>query len=270
MNTENVKQLCDAALGRLATALEQGRSDALKTYLATMSRFHKYSWGNVLLIYTQKPDASHVAGFQTWRKLNRCVRKGEKGIAIFAPMVVKKRGEGQDGEDEQTRLFGFRTAYVFDESQTDGEPLPPFATVKGDPMQFTASVEALIGQRGIALEYTDGIAPAKGMSSGGRIEVLPGLAPAERFSVLVHELAHELIHKDERRKNTSRTVRETEAEAISFVVCHSIGLDTNTAASDYISLYQGNTATLAQSLEVIQKTSAEILRAIVPAQDSLR
>jgi antirestriction protein ArdC len=270
MNTDTVKQLCDEALGRLATALEQGQSDALKTYLATMSRFHKYSWGNVLLIATQKPNASHVAGFQTWRKLNRFVRKGETGIAIFAPIVVKKRNEGEESEDEQTRLFGFRTAYVFDESQTDGEPLPPFATVKGDPMQFTATLETLIGERGIALEYTDRIAPAKGMSSGGRIEVLPGLPAAERFSVLAHELAHEMIHKGERRKNTSQTVRETEAEAVAFVVSHSIGLDTNTAASDYISLYQGDQATLAESLEVIQKTAAEILRAIKPAHDPLR
>jgi hypothetical protein len=79
-----------------------------------------------------------------------------------------------------------------------------------------------------------------------------------------------LIHKGERRKNTSQTVRETEAEAVAFVVCHSIGLDTNTAASDYISLYQGDQATLAESLEVIQKTAAEILRAIKPAHDPLR
>jgi len=86
MNTDNVKQLCEEALRRPATALEQGQSDALKTYLATMARFRKYSWGNVLLIFTQKPNASHVAGFQTWRKLNRSVRKREKGIAIFAPM----------------------------------------------------------------------------------------------------------------------------------------------------------------------------------------
>jgi antirestriction protein ArdC len=211
-----------------------------------------------------------VAGFQAWRKLNRFVRKGETGIAIFAPIVVKKRSEGEEIEDNQTQLCGFRTAYVFDESQTDGEPLAPFATVKGDPMQFTARLEALIGERGIALEYTERIAPAKGMSSGGRIDVLPGLPSAEQFSVLVHELAHELIHKGERRKNTSQTVRETEAEAVAFVVCHAIGLDTNTAASDYISLYQGDQVTLAESLEVIQKTAAEILRAIKPAQDPLR
>ena len=95
MNTDTVKQLCDEALGKLATDLGQGHSDALKIYLATMSWFHKYSGGNVLLIFTQKPNASHVAGFQAWRKLNRFIRKGEKGIAIFAPTVAKKRNEGK-------------------------------------------------------------------------------------------------------------------------------------------------------------------------------
>ena len=142
--------------------------------------------------------------------------------------------------------------------------------MKGDPNDFTSRLESLIAANGIALEYTDSIAPAKGMSSGGRIEVLTNLEPGERFSVLLHELSHELIHKGERRKETSRTIRETEAEAVAFVVCHSIGLDTNTAASDYIALYQGDQTTLAESLEVIQKTSAEILRAIVPAEDPLR
>ena len=270
MNTENLKQLCDEALTKLAAALEAGHSDALKAYLSTMGRFHRYSWGNVLLIAMQKPNATNVAGFHTWRKMKRFVKKGEKGIAIFAPVVVKKRAEDEEGEDAQTRLYGFRTAYVFDESQTEGEPLPPFATVKGEPNEFTGRMESLIASNGITLEYTDRIAPAKGMSSGGRIEVLPDLEPAERFSVLVHELSHELIHKGERRKETSRTIRETEAEAVAFVVCHSIGLDTNTAASDYIALYQGDQTTLAESLEVIQKTSAEILRAIGPAQDPLR
>ena len=124
MNTDNLKQLCDEALTKLAAALEAGHSDALKTYLSTMGRFHRYSWGNVLLIAMQKPNATNVAGFHTWRKLNRFVRKGEKGIAIFAPMVVKKRVEEGDGEDAQTRLYGFRTAYIFDRLSRDFENSP--------------------------------------------------------------------------------------------------------------------------------------------------
>jgi antirestriction protein ArdC len=152
MKTDYLKQLCDEALKKLAAALEAGHSDALKAYLSTMGRFHRYSWGNVLLIAMQKPNATNVAGFHTWRKMNRFVRKGEKGIAIFAPVVVKKRAEDQEGEDEQTRLYGFRTACVFDESQTEGEPLPPFATVKGEPREFTGRLESLIASNGIALE----------------------------------------------------------------------------------------------------------------------
>lgn len=85
MTTEQAKRLSEDALTRLMTALEQGHSEALQAYLRVMSRFHKYSWGNALLIYSQRPDATHVAGFNAWLKLRRCVRKGEKGIVILAP-----------------------------------------------------------------------------------------------------------------------------------------------------------------------------------------
>ena len=91
MNTEQAKQLSEDAINRLMEALESGQSETLKNYLRVMSRFHKYSWGNVLMIYSQRPDATHVAGFQTWLGLNRHVRKGEKGIVILAPMVGRKK-----------------------------------------------------------------------------------------------------------------------------------------------------------------------------------
>ncbi len=102
------------------------------------------------------------------------------------------------------------------------------------------------------------------MSYGGRIAVLPGQAAAEEFSTFVHELAHEMLHKAERRTATTKTVRETEAEAIAFVLGTSIGLETGHASADYIHLYHGNAALLAESLEVIQRTSALILAAIEP------
>src|SRR5436305_11964776 len=121
MKHEQAKSLADEALNKLAAAIEQGHSEALRAYLAVMGRFYRYSWGNALLIATQRPDATRVAGFHTWRRLGRAVRKGEKGIMILAPVVVKKRTDTEEGEDEQTRVFGFRAAYVFDESQTDGE-----------------------------------------------------------------------------------------------------------------------------------------------------
>ena len=100
------------------------------------------------------------------------------------------------------------------------------------------------------------------MSYGGKIAILPGQSAAEEFSTLVHEASHELLHKCSRRTATTKTVRETEAEAIAFVVSRTIGLDAGNAAADYIHLYHGNAALLAESLEVIQRTSALILAAI--------
>ena len=120
--------------------------------------------------------------------------------------------------------------------------------------------------QGIQLEFKDSIAPALGMSYGGRIALLPGQEPAEEFSTLVHELAHEMLHKAERRTATTKTVRETEAEAIAFVVSQAVGLDSGRASADYIHLYHGNAALLTESLEVIQRTSALILSAIETKQ----
>ena len=100
------------------------------------------------------------------------------------------------------------------------------------------------------------------MSYGGKIVLLPGQSTAEEFSTLVHELAHEMLHKASRRTATTKVVRETEAEAIAFVVGRTIGLDTGRASADYIHLYHGNAALLTESLEVIQKASAVILSAL--------
>ena len=268
MTTDQAKTLSENALNRLMEALEQGQSDALKNYLRVMSRFHRYSWGNSLLIYSQRPDATHVAGFHAWLKMSRYVRKGEKGIVILAPIVGRKKSANGDlTEDEETRLFGFRSAYVFDLSQTEGEPLPAFATVKGDPQDYTERLKEFIVGKGVALEYSDRIAPAHGMSSGGRITLLPNLSAAEHFSVLVHETAHELLHRSERRQQTTHTVRETEAEAVAFVVSAAIGLDVNTSSSDYIQLHAGDKATLAESLTFIQQTASEILKTLMPAME---
>ena len=121
MNTEQAKQLSETALNRLMAALEQGQSAALEQYLTVMSRFRKYSWCNVLLIYSQFPQATHVGGFHFWLTLGRHVRKGEKGIAILAPMVGRKRhAQGEKlAEDERTRVFGFKACHVFDRLSRD-------------------------------------------------------------------------------------------------------------------------------------------------------
>src|ERR1700734_3293817 len=102
------------------------------------------------------------------------------------------------------------------------------------------------------------------MSYGSRIALLPGQSKAEEFSTLVHELAHEILHKAERRTATTKVVRETEAEAIAFVVGKAVGLETGSTSADYIHLYHGNASLLAESFEVIQQASAVILATLEP------
>src|SRR6266849_8846113 len=236
-----------------------------------MGRFHRYSWGNVLLINSQRPDATQVAGFHTWHDLGRWVKKGEKGIMILAPMLVKQKDATTAGKeaakpDEVFRLTGFRTAYVFDASQTEGRPLPEFAKTTGDPREYGEKLKALVAKQGISVEYDANIAPAQGVSSGGRIRLMPGMTPAEEFSVLAHELAHEMLHHRKEATPLPKVVRETQAEAVAFVVCRGVGLETNTAAADYIALYNGDKKTLAESLSAIHHASTRILSELLPEE----
>jgi hypothetical protein len=252
----------------LIEQLEEGHSEALTAYLTAMGRFHNYSFGNILEIARQKPDATRVAGMWSWNQLGRKVRKGEKGIRILAPLIGIQRKRDEEAEKDITKqnervLVGFRNVYVFDVSQTEGAELPELSgQVTGDVgLCRERLVDFVIGQD-IKLEFNESIAPALGVSYGGKIVLFPGQSTAEEFSTLVHELAHEMLHKAERRTATTKTVRETEAEAIAFVVCNTIGLETGRASADYIHLYHGNASLLAESLEVIQKTSAVILSAL--------
>ena len=263
MKVEQAKQIASNAIEQLRQALEAGHSERLNEYLAAMARFRRYSWGNVMLIASQNPNATHVAGFHAWHKLGRFVKKGAKGILILAPIIRKKaENNGQTEPDESSTAVGFRAAYVFDVSQTDGQPLPEIGTVNGDPSEYREGLAKFVAAQGIVLEYSDEIAPARGMSEGGKITLLPGQSPAEEFATLVHEIAHEMMHRDERRSSTTTRVRETEAEAVAFVVCSAIGLQTGSAAQDYIGLYGGDAKLLSESLEYVQRTATQILNTI--------
>lgn len=270
---QTTREVIQANVDLLIEQLEAGHSEALTAYLTAMGRFHSYSFGNILGIARQKPDATRVAGMYAWNQLGRKVKKGEKGIRILAPMIGtrKKKGTENTAEPTVTRkpvLVGFRSAYVFDVSQTDGAELPNLTDrVQGEVGEYRERLIDFLTAQGIALEFKESIAPALGMSYGGRIAILPGQEPAEEFSTLVHELAHEVLHKAERRTATTKTVRETEAEAVAFVVGQTIGLNAGRASADYIHLYHGNATLLAESLEVIQKTSALILSAIEQKAD---
>jgi hypothetical protein len=255
------------AVDYLIEQVREGKSETLTAYLAAMARFHNYSFGNILAIARQKPTATRVAGYGTWRELGRFVKRGERGIQILAPMIGFRRREDAAEREQETQpqrvLIGFRVVHVFDVSQTEGEDLPEFdRTITGDVGTYRDRLIDFLAQQNIALEFNERIAPALGVSYGGKIALLPGQSKAEEFVTLVHETAHELLHRAERRTFTTPTVRETEAEAVAFVVGQAIGLEMGKASSDYIQMYDGNTNLLAESLEFIQRTAGVILGAI--------
>jgi hypothetical protein len=267
---QTAKEVIAANVKSLIEQLEAGHSDALTAYLDAMSRFHNYSFGNILEIARQKPTATRVAGLYAWNQLGRKVKKGERGIRILAPIIGIKRKKDAEAEKDITKqntrmLVGFRNAYVFDVSQTEGAQLPTMREISGDVGENRDRLLKFIERQGIDLVFTENIAPALGMSYGGRIAILPGQSEAEEFSTLVHEVAHEMLHKAERRTNTTNVVRETEAESVAFVIGKAVGLQTGTASADYIHLYHGNASLLAESLEVIQQASAVILAALQPS-----
>jgi len=192
-------------------------------------------------------------------------------IRILAPIIgirrkTEKEAEKAPAYQNKPVVVGFRNAYVFDVSQTEGAALPTMHEVRGEVGENRDRLVYFINAQGIELVFTEKISPALGVSYGGKIAILPGQSEAEEFSTLVHELAHEMLHKAERRTTTTKVVKETEAEAVAFVVGKAVGLKTGTASADYIHLYNGNASLLAESLEVIQQTAAVILAALEPSR----
>lgn len=268
---ELVREATTTAVEQLSADLAAGRSESLEKLLRAMSHFHRYSFSNCLLILIQRPDATRVAGFRAWNKLNRFVRKGEVGIMVMAP-VTKVVGEREELQDDGTtkkvhvrRLVAAKPVYVFDISQTDGEDLPELEARSGEPGKHLDKLKRLYSKHGISLEYVPGLpGGALGISEKGSVKIVEGQSSAGEFMVLVHELAHELLHQDkDRRKETTKTSRELEAEAVAYVVGHAIGLSIGKASSDYIQLYGGNPALLADSLDAIRSTADFILGAVV-------
>jgi antirestriction protein ArdC len=261
MKSEQIKEITGRAAERLVAALQTGHSEALTAYLNAIGRFYRYSLHNVLLIASQKHNASYVAGFRTWNELRHFVKKGEKGIMILASIVRRNSVYVAELEETSHPILGFRAAYVFDISQTDGKELPQIGVVEGDPRDCRDKLRRFASAQGISVEYSTGIAPARRMFCDGRITLLLGQAPADEFSTLAHEPAHELLHRGDRRSSTSKRVRETEAEATAFVVCQSVGLETGSAASDYIQLWNGAVQVLTESFGYIRHAASQIIGA---------
>jgi antirestriction protein ArdC len=264
MNSENIKKVTNQAIEQLVSALNEGHSEALTGYLIAMAKFRAYSFLNVLLILKQCPNAGRVAGYKTWQSFGRQVRKNEKGIMILAPMYRKQLGkQEQSGELEKSHhVAGFRPVYVWDEQQTAGNELPQIGSVTGDPNVYLERLEEFVRSKGLELSYSDAIAPAKGRAEKGKITLLPSESPAETFATLVHEVAHSDMHFGDRRAETDKRIRETEAESVAYVVCRAIGMNPGTASRDYIGLYGGDAKLLLASLENVQATASLILNAL--------
>ena len=176
------REVIQANVQLLIEQLEAGHSEGLTAYLTAMGPFHNYSFGNILEIARQKPSATRVAGLYAWNQLGRKVTKGQKGIRILAPMIgtrKKKDAEANKSKDPAAvnapMLVGFRAVYVFDVSQTEGAPLPAFTErTKGEVGEYRERLIDFTIAQGIQLEFKESIAPALGMSYGGKIAILPG------------------------------------------------------------------------------------------------
>ena len=209
-------------------------SERFQDYLSTCARFHHYSPHNTLLIWTQRPDATRVAGFHTWRKLGRHVLKGEKGIGILAPRPYKRTVE-DDGEEEVIEGCYFKPVHVFDVSQTDGKELPdaPVTELDGSDDGLFASLTAIATKEGITLDRTPNAASngVNGFYRPGTIWVKPEAAPRMATKTLAHELAH---HFAGHVAGQCRGEQETMAEAVAYIVLAHVGIDAGSYSFGYL------------------------------------
>ena len=257
-----LRQQIDGQLDTLARAVDDVRaSEMFQRYLEVQARFHRYSWHNTMLIASQFPTASNVAGFQTWKKLGRFVRKGERGIAIFAPCPWKRTETDDKGNEESREGVYFKVVHVFDVSQTDGEALPNLEIPDVEALAdgLLKSLERVATKRGIRVNYVEMEAGHFGVSKGGAIDIATGHPSGQQAKTLAHELAHEALHRKDRPAGLTRNAAELEAESVAYVVCRHCGLDAEIRASRYIALWGGDAQALRASLERI----AEAARAII-------
>lgn len=259
-----LKERITASIDALAQAVDAVRaSETFKQFLAMQARFHRYSWHNSILIATQRPDASQVAGYRTWQSLGRQVRKGEKGIAIIAPCPFKREVKKSEAEAQTIDGIFFRVVHVFDIAQTDGEDLPTVEvpTVEAMADRLLADLFRVAASRGIRVDFRPLTSGAFGVSKSGAIDVDNRHASGQQAKTLAHELAHEALHWNIEGPIT-RNIAELEAEAVAYVVCVHFGLDVELRASRYIAVWQGDSKGLRGSMDRITKTAREIIDSI--------
>jgi len=259
MKTGELMDQIESRIKELATRTEEAKaSEEVMQYLRFLSRFHRYSLHNTMAIWIHCPLATHVAGYKAWQKLGRQVLRGQTGIPIFAPCTQAVSEIEGEGEKKVRKVIGYKIVYVFDVSQTEGKPLPKAPIVaQGDGSALLPVLEGIAFDLGIGLEYRAMSGSHHGTSYGGSIDVDSGLDDAGKASVIIHELAHELLHKGPDRMLLSSRQRETEAESIAYVVCTHFGLDS--AAPNYLALWAAKPEQILEAFQRIKDVAASLI-----------
>ena len=280
------KDKIKAALERIDNGLATiNTNEDWISFLRFQSLFYQYSFGNTILIFSQNPEASYVMGYKSWNKLGRYVKKGSKGLAILAPCIKKvevfKEPENkseyhdQEGEKEtRSELVGFRVAYVYDISQTDGSDEAVPVLVKG--LAGNSETEKEIYERlysVLSKKFT--IKEVAGTSSKGSynlesgvISIRTDLEYLQRIKTLLHEVAHHYDFELNPKDDIPRNRREILAESVSYVVSLRLGLDTSAYSFSYIQSWLKDKDELKIIADTVQKISFIIINLLAESSDS--
>ncbi len=251
---ERIAQVLQAGMNRIKN------SDEFKAYLSMAAKFYNYSWGNQLLIWIQNPDATRVATYKNWEKLhNRQVKGNERGMMITTPRPWTRKAKD---DEEETSGMSFGVAYVFDVTQTDGEPLPELTyNLEGDDQVglFKKLTKIAKGEGVSIFSSKDGDRgqAVKGWYSqqNKKIWIRP-MSPAMMATTLAHELGHHFAEHD--LDGTCASERETIAESVSFIVSTHFGLETGDHQFTYLANWSDDKIFKAK-LSEIQKAAKIII-----------
>ncbi len=239
-----------AAHDRIANAVEQLVTGAdWQNMLDVAARFHTYSPNNIWLILAQRPDATRVAGYRTWRTLDRWVRKGEHGIAVLAPIVNRNKPADPSDDPQLVKVLrGFKIVHIFDIAQTDGTELPDVTPtlLTGDaPADAWDMLAAHIADAGFALERGD-CDGANGYTNHTTrtVRVRADVDDSQAVKTLAHELGHVLLHDSTDRTGNDRARMEIEAESVAYLVCHQLDIVSDDYSFAYLARWSNGDTNL--------------------------
>lgn len=251
-------------------------SERWESWLKSLAKFHDYSLGNTILISMQMPTATHVASFRSWKRdFNRHVRKGEKGIEILVPMLVKAREEKdrqESDEEERRRLVGFRVGHVFDVSQTEGEPLPAIVDEVAQSVdRYAATLDAIRTVAAYPVEFVADLPEGTNgyFRRGELIAIRSGMPEGQTVKTALHELAHSRLHDGDPMAEgmPDRAMREVQAESVAYTVAAALGLDTSGYSFGYVASWAvGKTdEEMRACLQVVRDAARDMLADIQEA-----